>query len=91
VTLAQDDRVAVVEHDPADRRPLAGGREYGARVVRVTPLYIKIAYGSESLTQIGTDLFFADTGWRASAGACFWQSSAGEYRWRLRGPDGWLS
>jgi hypothetical protein len=72
--------VTVVEHDPADRRPLPGGMVYGASVVKVTGLYVKIAYDDASLTLIGTDLFYAETGWRASDGM---------YRWRLRGPAGW--
>jgi hypothetical protein len=76
------DRVTVVEHTDADRRPRACGKLYGAGIIKVTRLYIAIAYNDQALTRTGTDLFYADTGWRVFDG---------EYRWRLRGPAGWLS
>jgi hypothetical protein len=79
--LAPGDRVTVVEHDDADRRPRSGGRTYRACVIQVTRLYVMIAYDSPSLTRTGTDLFYSESGWRAFD----W-----EYRWRLRGPAGWL-
>jgi hypothetical protein len=80
--LQPADRVTVVEHTDADRRPRLGGRVYGASVIRATRLYVVIAYDNRELTRTGMDLFYAGSGWRAFDG---------EFCWRLRGPAGWLS
>jgi hypothetical protein len=80
--LQPEDPVTVIEHDEADCRPVPGGQVYGARVLAATRLYVQVAYNDRSLTRDGTDLFYAQTGWRAF--------EAGR-RWRLRGPAGWLS
>jgi hypothetical protein len=80
--MEQGDRVTVVEHDEADRRPVPGGQVYGARVLQATRLYVQVAYNDPDLTRDGRDLFYAESGWRAF--------ETGR-RWRLRGPAGWLS
>jgi hypothetical protein len=80
--LQPRDRVTAVEHDDADRRPRPGGRTYGACVTQVTRLYVAVTYDDPERAGSVTDLFYAESGWRA------WD---GQFRWRLRGPDGWLS
>jgi hypothetical protein len=80
--LQPRDPVTVVEHDDADRRPRPGGKTYSARVTQVARLYVAVAYDDPELARDGTGLFFAESGWRAFDG---------QFRWRLRGPDGWLS
>ena len=75
-TFNKGDRVTVVEHDDAARRPRRGGREFPATVRVVMSSYVAVVYDDPSLTRHGTDMFWAASGWRA------WD---GEFRWRLRG------
>jgi hypothetical protein len=65
------DAVAVVECDPATRRPVGGGRVRYATVAEVGASLVKISYDER-----GTDIFWhPPVGWRLADGV--------NIRWRL--------
>ena len=78
-TFNKGDRVTVVEHDDAARRPRPGGREFPAFVRAVRGRYVEVVYDDPTLTRTGADVFWRESRWRA------WDR---EFRWRLRGAGG---
>ncbi|MGI5422948.1 hypothetical protein [Actinomadura luteofluorescens] len=74
--LKDGDRVVVVEHDDATRRPREGGRRFPARVVKTEGIYIQVDYLDRTVNRGRPDVFFKESLWRAWDGAFRWRLTA---------------
>lgn len=69
-----DDDVAVVEHNPATRKPREGGKVHYATITGIAGLYCQVRYDDPGAFTGRRDTFWLESGWRT------WD---GMRRWRL--------
>ncbi len=77
-TLKAGAPVVVVEHDEATRMPLEGGRRLPGRVVKTEGIYIQVDYDDRAVNGGRTDVFYAESWWRAWDGAMRWRLTTEE-------------